>query len=105
MPVYEFECRACRERFTRLMHHQDYTEPPCPLCGDATDQVFDKGNGGFTLGMTPGKRSGFYDYDYGKKATWDLTAPGKMEQLKKAGVIRDPFDEVPKRSNPDVIDW
>jgi hypothetical protein len=32
-----------------------------------------------------------YDYDYGKKATWDMTVPGKMDMLKKEGRIRDPF--------------
>jgi DUF971 family protein len=71
---------------------------------DRTEQVYDHGNYGIKLGMTPGKRSGFYEYDYGKKATWDLTVPGKMEELKKAGVLRDPFDDVPSKGNPHALD-
>ena len=105
MPLYEFECRGCGKRFTRVMHIKDYHEPQCPLCTCVTDQVYDRPPA-FALGMTPGKRSGFYDYDYGKKATWDLTVPGKIRELIKAGIIPpDPFDAVPpKRNDPNVLD-
>ena len=105
MPLYEFECQRCRYRFTRVMHVVEYKEPPCPSCMDRTEQVYDHGNYGIKLGMTPGKRSGFYEYDYGKKATWDLTVPGKIDELRKAGVIPpDPFDKVPKWSDPHALD-
>ncbi len=53
---------------------------------------------GFVLGRTPGKNTGFYDLDYGKRATEDLTVPGKMEALKKAGVIKDPFEGQPAQT-------
>lgn len=46
----------------------------------------------FIEGETVGRDSGWYDRDYGKRATEDCTAPGKMEYLKKEGVIKDPFD-------------
>lgn len=40
-----------------------------------------------------GKDTGVYEYDYGIRATWDLTVPGKMEKLTKLGRIeQDPFD-------------
>jgi hypothetical protein len=68
-----------------------YKEPLCPDCMDKMEQVL-KGHGGFRFKMMPGKTNGVYEYDYGKKATWDLTAPGKMERLKKEGRINDPFD-------------
>lgn len=89
MPVYEFECRQCGLRFTRIMHHTEYHEPPCPDCASETDQMFDGGNGGSFFKQTPGKDTGVYDHEYGKKATWDLTVPGKMERLRKEGRIKD----------------
>lgn len=44
------------------------------------------------FGRTVGRDSGFYTLDYGKRATEDLTVPGKLDRLKKAGTIQDPFD-------------
>jgi putative FmdB family regulatory protein len=87
----EFECGTCGERFERTMSIHSVEDPACPFCGGNTDQVFDHGNVSGWFKQTPGKLTGVYDYDYGKKATWDLTAPGKMEMLKKEGRIRDPF--------------
>jgi putative FmdB family regulatory protein len=93
MALHEFECSLCGERFERVMHYSEVHDPDCPLCGGKTDQVYDRGNGASFFRMTPGKETGVYDFDYGKKATWDLTVPGKMERLKKEGTIADPFDK------------
>ena len=30
MPIYEYECRACRHRFEQLIMHS--TTPECPSC-------------------------------------------------------------------------
>ena len=30
MPIYEYECRACRHQFEQLIIHS--TTPECPLC-------------------------------------------------------------------------
>lgn len=79
------------ERFERVMHFSEYHEPPCPKCGAPTDQVFDRGHGASWFKMTPGKWTGVYDYDYGKKATWDMTVKGKRDYLTKEGIISDPF--------------
>ena len=43
--------------------------------------------------LTPGHDTGFYCRDYGNRSTEDLTPPGKLERLKRLGVISDPFDE------------
>ena len=37
MPLYDFECRACGERFEELVAHVDLL-PPCPACGAAEVQ-------------------------------------------------------------------
>ena len=37
MPIYEYACRSCDERFEKLersMHSAD-PSPPCPACGSA----------------------------------------------------------------------
>ena len=91
MPLYEFKCRKCKELVEKVMSVGDYTEPTCE-CGGETDQVWSNGHGGFSFSQTYGKWTGIYDYDYGKKATWDLTPPGKLEALQKAGKIADPFE-------------
>ena len=92
MAIYEFECSLCGERFERSIPCAEYREPECVFCGGKTEQVFINGSGGFNFKMYPGKWTGMYDYDRGKKATWDLTVPGKMDILKKDGTIRDPFE-------------
>ena len=33
MPIYEFECEKCRNRFERLMFAGDKDAPDCPKCG------------------------------------------------------------------------
>lgn len=93
MPLYEFECTNCSTRIERVIPLSAYEEPPCPECGGKTEQKFETGHGGSFFRMTPGKETGIYDFDYGKKATWDLTVPGKMERLKREGVIGDPFEK------------
>lgn len=93
MPLYEFQCRKCLKLTELVMSVADYTEPPCDKCGGPTDQVWSHGHGGFAFKMTYGRWTGLYDYDYGSKATWDLSPPGKIEELKKAGRIADPFEE------------
>ncbi|MEA2383970.1 MAG: hypothetical protein QOH72_3941 [Solirubrobacteraceae bacterium] len=34
MPIYEYRCTACDERFEELVRNPDVTVP-CPSCGDA----------------------------------------------------------------------
>jgi putative FmdB family regulatory protein len=31
MPIYEFECRGCRQQFEQLIMHSS-TKPECPSC-------------------------------------------------------------------------
>ncbi len=91
MPLYGFKCEKCGEEVEVFMHLNEYVVPE--HCGGKMN-VDLRGHGGFTLQQTPGKWTGFYDYDYGKKATWDLTPPGKLEELRRRGVIaQDPFEK------------
>ena len=38
MPIYEFECRACGERFERLQKLSDADPTDCPVCAKAEVQ-------------------------------------------------------------------
>jgi putative FmdB family regulatory protein len=33
MPIYEYRCEACDERFEELLSTPDKPSPPCPSCG------------------------------------------------------------------------
>src|SRR6476620_5946329 len=39
MPIYEFECRACRQRFEKLQSISDDPIRVCPTCGGETRRV------------------------------------------------------------------
>lgn len=88
---YEFKCECGKGKvFVTPASERDLLDPVECECGKVMEQDYE--GGGFKFAMTPGRESGVYAQDYGKQATWDLTPPGKMERLKKAGVLRDPFD-------------
>jgi putative FmdB family regulatory protein len=35
MPIYEFRCDACGERFEEYLSMSTKPDPPCPKCGGA----------------------------------------------------------------------
>lgn len=93
--IYVFSCINHPEEceVVRCHHSERDSIVPgnCPKCGEPFEQDL-KGHGGFSWKRTPGVRSGVYALDYGRRATEDLTVPGKMDALKREGRIRDPFD-------------
>jgi len=100
--IYEYRCLQHPHRVlvvSRPIHEQDkWQEGTCPECGEPLELDLD-GHGGSWFNFTYGKYTGCYDYDYGKKATWDLTPKGKMQKLEKEGVIVDPFKKVAEKTN------
>jgi hypothetical protein len=95
---YEFRCVEHPDRKQIVVCPAKFREQivpeRCHICGAEFEQEL-KGSGGGWFKQTFGRLTGVYDYDYGRKATWDLTAPGKLEYCKKEGMIRDPFDSGP----------
>ena len=70
MPLYEYECDACRHRFEHI--HQKYSDPlieQCPKCGGHVHKLMSSPAIQF-------KGTGFYITDYGKK---DHVAAGKAD--------------------------
>ena len=62
MPLYEFECEACKTRFERIQKFTDANPEACPTCGKGPVRK---------LPSSPAiqfKGSGFYITDYKKKS-------------------------------------
>ena len=63
MPLYEYECEVCRQRFERI---QKYSDPPpdvCPHCGKSPIRKL------LSSPAIQFKGSGFYITDYPKKSS------------------------------------
>src|SRR5439155_11555320 len=63
MPLYEFECEACKTRFDRIQKYTDPNPEVCPSCGKGPIRK---------MPSSPAiqfKGSGFYITDYAKKST------------------------------------
>jgi putative FmdB family regulatory protein len=63
MPLYEFECEACKTRFDRIQKYTDPNPEVCPTCGKGPIRK---------MPSSPAiqfKGSGFYITDYAKKSS------------------------------------
>jgi putative FmdB family regulatory protein len=82
MPLYEYECESCHNRFERI---QKFSDPPigaCPVCGKGPVRK---------LVSSPAiqfKGSGWYITDYAKKSSSDTGSAGSTgpsEEKKSEG--------------------
>ena len=60
MPLYEYECKKCKNRFERLQRFSDPPASECPECGGAVSQVLSPPAIQF-------KGSGWYVTDYARR--------------------------------------
>jgi putative FmdB family regulatory protein len=68
MPLYEYECEVCAQRFERI---QKFSDPPvdkCPSCGGQVRKLLSSPAIQF-------KGSGWYITDYAKKSGGDGAKP------------------------------
>ena len=68
MPLYEYECEACGQRFERIQKFSDPNPDACPNCGKGPIRK---------MPSSPAiqfKGSGFYITDYAKKSTSEAGA-------------------------------
>ncbi len=68
MPLYEYECEMCAQRFERI---QKFSDPPvdkCPACGGQVRKLLSSPAIQF-------KGSGWYITDYAKKSKGDSSKP------------------------------
>lgn len=74
MPLYEYECDACRHRFEKI---QKFSDPPvetCPVCGGTVHKLMSSPAIQF-------KGSGWYITDYARK---DAQAGAKSDKPEAA---------------------
>ena len=64
MPLYEYECEACRERFETIQKFSDPAIEVCPACGGRVRKLLSSSAIQF-------KGSGWYITDYAKKPAPD----------------------------------
>ncbi len=62
MPLYEYECEACGNRFERIQKFSDPLVDTCPLCNGHVKKLLSSPAIQF-------KGSGWYITDYAKKST------------------------------------
>jgi putative FmdB family regulatory protein len=95
MPIYEYECRACRQRFEKLQSINDEPIRVCPNCGGETRRVLQP------VGVIF-KGSGWYITDSRKSTpAATSTTPGKSEKSESAGSESTPSGESsPAKDSP-----
>ena len=64
MPLYEYECDACHQRFERIQKFSDAPIETCPKCGSKVHKLLSSPAIQF-------KGSGWYITDYAKKSSTD----------------------------------
>ena len=67
MPLYEYECNACGDRFERIQLFSDPLEKKCPACGGSVRKLL-------SAPAIQFKGTGWYVTDYAKKGTGDTAA-------------------------------
>ncbi len=72
MPLYEYECDACGNRFERIQKFSDPLVDTCPVCNGPVKKLLSSPAIQF-------KGSGWYITDYAKKSPAD---PGKTDSKK-----------------------
>jgi putative FmdB family regulatory protein len=78
MPLYEYECESCTNRFEKI---QKYSDPPpetCPKCGKGPVRKL------FSSPAIQFKGTGWYITDYAKKSSTDAGQTGSGSSSDKA---------------------
>src|ERR1051326_2304396 len=84
MPLYEYECPSCGQRFERIRKFSDPPLEVCPLCGAGPVQKL------ISSPAIQFKGSGFYLTDYGRKGSDSATGSDtKSSSESKSGGDKD----------------
>src|SRR3954451_23076669 len=73
MPLYEYECEVCRQRFERIMKYSDPLIEVCPLCGKSPVRKL------LSSPAIQFKGSGFYITDYARKSSSEAGSKSSSE--------------------------
>ena len=78
MPIYEYECVNCNQRFERLQKMSDPLLTVCPQCGGGVHKAF-------SVPAIQFKGSGWYVTDYGRSSGGGASrSPAKGNSSPKA---------------------
>ena len=70
MPLYEYECESCKNRFEKIVKYSDPPIDTCPKCGKGPVRKL------FSSPAIQFKGSGWYITDYAKKSSTDAGETG-----------------------------
>ena len=70
MPLYEYECESCQNRFEKIVKYSDPPIDTCPKCGKGPVRKL------FSSPAIQFKGSGWYITDYAKKSSTDAGQSG-----------------------------
>jgi putative FmdB family regulatory protein len=90
MPLYEYRCPACGQRFERLQRFSDPAEAACPSCGRAAERL---------LSAIQFKGTGWYVTDYARKS-----APAEKSESEAKSEGKSESDSKPAESKPASTD-
>ena len=77
MPLYEYQCNECNDRFENIQKFSDPLLKVCKKCGGSLEQLISSPAIQF-------KGSGFYITDYAKKGSSAAASDGNDNDAKKA---------------------
>lgn len=77
MPLYEYQCTKCNNRFERIQKFSDPLVTDCPLCAGKVERTI-------SVPAIHFKGSGWYVTDYGNKSSAGKTS-GKSDEKSGGG--------------------
>lgn len=73
MPLYEYQCTKCNNRFERIQKFSDPLVTDCPLCAGKVERTI-------SVPAIHFKGSGWYVTDYGNKSSTGKKGSGKSDE-------------------------
>ena len=70
MPLYEYECKQCGDRFEKIQKFSDEPEKVCPKCGGEVERLL-------SAPAVQFKGAGWYVTDYARKGSSSAAKDGK----------------------------
>ena len=99
MPLYEYQCESCANRFEKIQKFSDPLVDVCPACGGPVKKLFSSPAIQF-------KGSGFYINDYAKKSgdsgsssSKTTTTPSSTSSDTSSSSTTAPSDSTPKKDS------
>ena len=80
MPIYEYQCDSCQQRFERFQRLEDPLMSACPSCGGAVHKRF-------SVPALQFKGSGWYVTDYARPQGGSVPSDKKAPENKEGGPL------------------